>query len=101
MSLKSSQRGLQLFFRLHFNKRSTQEVMALQSAKNPNFKSFETPNLGVLRQNDIWMQPPWLITENTIRRKVMASPKLRPWVSLVNLCAPVVSLCTKSAPTTH
>jgi hypothetical protein len=42
-----------------------QEVMAFQSAMSPNFENFETPNLGVLGQNDIWMQPPWLIIKNT------------------------------------
>ncbi len=35
-----------------------------------------SPNLGVLRQNDIWVQAPWLDTENTIRGKVVASTNL-------------------------
>jgi hypothetical protein len=34
---------------------SSQEVMDLQSAENPNFGNFGTPNLGVVRENDIWM----------------------------------------------
>jgi len=57
----------------------TQKIMALQSVENPNFGSFRTPNLGVPRQNDIWMQPPWLIIEDTIRGKVVAAPKFEPW----------------------
>jgi len=48
--------------------------MALQSVRSPNFGSFGTLNLGVTGQNDIWMQPLWLIIENTIREKVMTSP---------------------------
>jgi len=30
-------------------------------------------------QNDIWMEPLGLITENTIRGKVVDSPKSEPW----------------------
>jgi hypothetical protein len=44
-------------------------------------------NLGVLGQNDIWMQPPWIIPNNTIRGKVATSPKFRSWwVSWVRVC---------------
>jgi hypothetical protein len=62
--------------------------------ENPNFKSFRTPNLGVLKQNDIWMQPLWLIIGNTIKGKVVASPQV--W-AVVNLVHP----CTKNAPIMH
>jgi len=34
---------------------------------------------GSLKKIDIWVQPLWLITENTIRGKVVASLKLGPW----------------------
>ncbi len=74
MPLESYRWGLQLFFGPHFNQRSTQEVMGLQSCKNLNFENFGTPSLGVPRQNDIWVQVPWLGTKNTIRGKVVASP---------------------------
>jgi len=37
------------------------------------------PNLGILGQNDIWVQALWPGIENNIRRKVMASPKSEPW----------------------
>jgi hypothetical protein len=55
ISLKISWRKLQLCFRPHLNQRSAQEVMAFQNAESPNFGSFGIHNLGVLRQNDIWM----------------------------------------------
>jgi hypothetical protein len=62
-----------------FNQRSTQEDMTLQNFESPNFGNFKTPNLGVLGQNDIWVQAPWLGTNNTIRGKVMTSPKFGLW----------------------
>jgi hypothetical protein len=43
------------------------DIMALQNAMSPDFKNIAAPNLGVLGQNDIWMEFPWLITKNTIR----------------------------------
>jgi hypothetical protein len=56
--LESSQWGLQLCFILYLNQRFVQKVMGLQNCKNPNFKNFETHNLGVLGQNDIWALAP-------------------------------------------
>ncbi len=73
--------------------------MALQSAKNPNFENFKIPNLGVLKQNDTWMQPLWLITKNS-KGEGDGFPQVRVMVSLVNPCMPVIHLSTKSAPTT-
>jgi hypothetical protein len=40
---------------------------------------FRDFRLGVLRQNDLWVLVPWLGTKYTIRGKVVASPKSRPW----------------------
>jgi hypothetical protein len=61
--------------------------MAFQSVRSPNFKIFETPNLWVMGQNDIWMQPPWLITTNIIRQKVVASLEFGLWWILwVRVC---------------
>jgi hypothetical protein len=77
--LKSSQGGLQLYFRPHLDWKSAQKVMGLQSHRRPHFENFETPNLGVSKQNDIWVQGMWLSTENTIRGKVVASPKSGLW----------------------
>jgi hypothetical protein len=53
--------------------------MDFQSHGGPNFKNFEIPHLEVLGQNDIWMLAPWLGTKNTIRGKVVASPKFGLW----------------------
>jgi hypothetical protein len=50
-----------------------------QSSGSLDFGNFETPNLGVLGKNDIWMQPLWLITKNTIKGKVVTSLKSGPW----------------------
>jgi hypothetical protein len=51
--------------------------MGLQISRSPNFKNFETLDLGVLGQNDIWVQAPWLDIENIIKGKVVASLKCR------------------------
>jgi len=53
--LESFQQGLQLCFKPHLNLRFTQEVMAFQSGGSPNFGNFGIPNLGISKQNDIWM----------------------------------------------
>jgi hypothetical protein len=71
--LESSQWWLQLCFKPYLNKRSTEEVIGLQSCWSPNFGNFGTPNLGVPGQNDIWVQAPWPGTKNTIRGKMVAS----------------------------
>jgi hypothetical protein len=55
MFLEIFQQGLQFCFEPHFNRRSAQDVMAFQSVSSPNFGRFGTPNLGVMKQNDIWM----------------------------------------------
>jgi hypothetical protein len=63
------------------------KVMGLQSHRNPNFWNFEIPNLWVPGQNDIWVQALWPGIENTIRGKVMASPKFGPcWVFWICVC---------------
>jgi hypothetical protein len=77
--LESSRQRLQLCFTPHFNQSFSQEVMGLQSLESPNLGNFGTPNLGVLGQNDIWVQAPWLGTQNTIKGKVVASPKFGLW----------------------
>jgi hypothetical protein len=47
ISLESSQKKLQIFFRPHLNRKSVQKFMDLKSYKSPNFEIFENPNLGV------------------------------------------------------
>jgi len=73
----------------------------LKSGGSFNFRNFKTCDVGVLRQNDIWVQPLWPIIDNTIRGKVVASPKSGSWSILwVRVCswfvhAPkVFQLCT-------
>jgi hypothetical protein len=48
----------------------------LQSCRNSNFENFGIPNL---KQNDIWMHTPWLNIENTMKGKVVATPKFGLW----------------------
>ncbi len=57
ISLKKFRRWLQLFFRPHLNRRSTHKVMGVQSCKSPNLGKFGDSNLGVPRQDDIWVLP--------------------------------------------
>jgi hypothetical protein len=53
--------------------------MNLQSGGSPNFENFETTDLGVLKQNDIWVQPLWQGIDNIVRKKMVASPKSGSW----------------------
>ncbi len=76
ISLESSQQGLQLCFKPHFNRSFSQNLMGFQSCGSPNFGNFKTPSLGIPKQNDIWVQGLWPGTKNTIRGMV-ASLKLR------------------------
>ncbi len=71
--------------------------MGLQSCRSLNFENFRTLNLGVPRQNDIWVQALWLGKENIIRGKVMPSPQVQTVVSLVSLCLFVHQKCSINA----
>jgi hypothetical protein len=85
--LKIFQQGLQLCLRPHLNQRSAHKVMGIQIHGNPNSENFETPNLGVPWQNNIWLLAPWPSIKNTIRGKVVASPKFGLWwVLWVHVC---------------
>jgi hypothetical protein len=72
ISLERSKKGLQLWFRLHLNRSSAKKIMGLQSHRSFNFWNFRIPNLGILGQNDIWMQALWPCTNNIIKGKVVA-----------------------------
>jgi hypothetical protein len=48
--------------------------MGFQSHESLNFENFGTLNLGVLGQNDIWVQAQWACIDNTIRGKMVAPP---------------------------
>jgi hypothetical protein len=41
--MESSQQGLQLCFRPHFNRKSSRKVMGLQSHGSPSYENFGTP----------------------------------------------------------
>ncbi len=75
--LESIGQGLQLCCRPHLIQRSEHKVMGFQSHKSPNIENFS--NLGVPGQNDIWVLASWLGIGNTIRGKVVASPKSELW----------------------
>jgi hypothetical protein len=87
ISLESYWQGLQLFFKPHLNRRSAQDVMGIQSHRSPNFGNFRTPKLGVLGQNDIWVQAVWPSTKNNIRGKVVVSPNLSRGVIVHQKCS--------------
>jgi hypothetical protein len=99
--LERSWRGIQLCLKPHLERRFVKQVMGLQSCGSPNFENFRIPNLGVSGQNNIWVLVPWLGTNNTIRGKVVASPKFGPcWILWIHVCpwlvyAPkVLQLCS-------
>jgi hypothetical protein len=86
--LERSWWGLQLFFKPHLNRRSTQKVMGPQSRRSPNFENFETP---------IWESWDKMTFEcyscghaHSILKegKVVASPKFEPWWSCESVCCP-------------
>jgi hypothetical protein len=91
---------IQLFLKSHLNRRFAHKVMGLQSCRSPNFGNLE---ICTWESRDkmpfgCWSQPS---TKYTIRGKVVASPKSRPWwVLWVRFClwlvlAPkVFQLCT-------
>jgi len=99
--LENSWWRLQFFFKPHLIHRSTQEVMGLQSCESPNFRNFETLNLGISGQNDLWVQALWPNIENILRGEGGGFLQVQAMVNLVNLCLPAAYPCTKSAPTTH
>jgi len=101
ISLEISQWRLQLLCRPHLNRRYEQKIMGFQSCKSPNLGNLGTPNLEVLRQNDIWVQAPWPSTGNTIRGEGGSFSQIQAVVNLVSQCLPIVRLCIKSAPTMH
>jgi hypothetical protein len=94
--------GLQLFLKPYLNQKFAHKVMGVQSCESPNFGNLSRDShLGVPGQNAIWMWASWRGTKYTIRGKVVASPKLRPWwVLWIRVCswfilAPkVFQLCT-------
>jgi hypothetical protein len=110
---------LQLFFRPHLNWRFSQEVKSSKMAGVP-ISGFWDSWVGSPKKNDIWVQPPWPIIENTIRGKVVVFSKFRSWwvlwvcVCLWLICTPkvfqlcinelvvwFVQICRSNRPTCH
>jgi hypothetical protein len=77
--LKSSRQGLQLCFKPRCNQRLAQEVMRPQSRGSPDSWNFGTPTWESWDKMAIWMWSPWSGAEYSIRGKVLASLKSRPW----------------------
>jgi len=94
--LESSRRGLQLCFRPHFDPRSAHKVMGFQSRGSPNWRDFGTPTRESRERKAIWMWAPWRGAKNTIKGKVVASPKFGLWWVLCVRVAhgSVLQLCT-------
>jgi hypothetical protein len=77
--LESSRRELQLCLRPHLDPSSSRKVMGLQSCESPSWRDFKTPTRESRERKTIWMWAPWRGAEYTIRGKVVASPKSKPW----------------------
>jgi hypothetical protein len=98
MSLKSSQWGLQLYFRPHFNRTFAQKIMGFQNGESPNFKFFGIVDMGIPKKWHLGAAP---VTSHKKYYKKEGGDFPHVWavVNLVNPCMPMVSPCTKSAPT--
>jgi hypothetical protein len=96
ISLEGPWRGIQLCFRSHFNRRSTQEIMALQSARSPNFGKFGNP----MTKWHLGASP---VAKHREHYKGEGGGFLQVWamMSLMSLCLPVARLCIKNVPTIH
>jgi hypothetical protein len=55
------------------------KLWGLQSRKSPSWRNFGTPTRESRERKTIWMWALWRGVEYTIRGKVVASPKSRPW----------------------
>jgi len=76
--LERSRQGLQICFKPHHNWRCKKNYGPPKSQKS-QFWEFQDSNLGIPRQNEIWVLAPWPGIENAIRGKVVASPKCGRW----------------------
>ncbi len=84
--LKSSWRGLQCCFRLHFDQRFAHKIMALQSCRSPNFGNFRL-SLGSPETKCHLDVGPVASHRVYYKGKVEVSPKSRPWwVLWVRVC---------------
>jgi hypothetical protein len=75
--------------------------MTLQNVKNPNFDTFRIPNLGDLKQNDIWMSAPMVNHKKYYKGEGDGFPQVWAVVSFMNLFMLVVRTCIKNVSTMH
>jgi len=91
--LKSSRWKLQICFRPHLNWSFAHKIMGVQSCGSPNVGNFGTPLASFGTKWHLGVGS-WPCIKNTIRGKVVASPKSGPWwVLWVQVC-----LCLVHAP---
>jgi len=88
--LESSWLGLQLFFRPHLNQSFAHKVMGPQSCESPNFGNFGSPGTK-------WHLGASPMARHRVYYKGEGGGFPQVWVvvSFMNLCLPVVRLCTK------
>jgi len=102
ISLESFWERLQLCFIPHLNHRSSQKTTSvLSGGGGSQFWEIWDSQLENPKKNDIWVQSLWPVTKNTIRKKVVASPKFKPWwVLWLRVCmwfvrvSKLLQLCT-------
>jgi hypothetical protein len=98
--LESSQWGLQLCFRPHFNWRSARKVMGPQSCKSPNYRNFRTPTFESVTKCHLDVGP---VANHKVYYKGEGGgfPQLWAMVSLVSSNLPMVRPCTKNVSIMH
>jgi hypothetical protein len=98
--LESSRRGLQLCFKLHFNRRSSNKVMRPQSRESPNFGNFGIPTWESREKCHLDVGP---VVSHRIYYKGEGGgfSQVRVVVSLVNLSLPMARPNTQSVLAMH
>ncbi len=98
--LKSSRRGLQLFFRLHCDRSSSQEVMHPQSRRSPDWCNFGTPSWESRDKTPFVCGPHGEAQSILLRGRWWLPPSPGRGESCVSEL-PMARPSTKSAPTMH
>jgi hypothetical protein len=95
VKVESSQRGLQLWFRPRPDRRSTQEVIALQTRGSFNFGKWESRDKSYLNEGLAQRCKVYYMGEGG------GFPQVRDVVSLGSLRSPVARPSTKGVPTMY
>ncbi len=98
--LESSQPRLQLCLKPHLNWRFAQKVMGFQSCESSNLGNFRIPTWSLGTKWHLG-DGPMVRHKEHYKGEGGVFPQVQAVVSLVSLCLPVVSPCTKSAPIMH